>query len=246
MLQEFINYLYSWVNRAMYIIGGQHTKITCEADVDKYEKGANARKAKATYRRIVKETGDNVVYAFDCSGLGMYWLYNLEHIAKGDMTANGMYGKCEKVSDNHVNTGCWVFKTYTSGSNRGRAHHIGYVIGMKNNDPIIVSSRGRAYGVVTGETGWNAIGIPTYFKAEVKDIYVQRRILKYGCKGEDVKYLQRTMNEKWNCGLEVDGIFGSATRKAVKQIQRRFNIDDDGKVGRITATHMGIPYGGAL
>ena len=239
MLNDFNEYLYSWVNRAMYIIGGQHTKITSEKDVDKYEKGLNAVKAKATYRRIVKETGDNVVYAFDCSGLGMYWLYNLEHIAKGDMTAHGMYGKCEKISDNHVNVGCWVFKCYTSGSKKGRAHHIGYVVGMKNNNPIVISARGRAYGVVTGETGWNAVGRPSY-------IYVQRRVLKKGCKGEDVKYLQTTLNEKWNCGLEVDGVFGSKTTKAVKQIQKKFGITVDGQVGRITATHMGIPYGGAL
>lgn len=245
MLQEFNEYLYSWVNRAMYIIGGQHTKITSEKDVDKYESGTNAIKAKKTYRRIAKETGTNVVWAFDCSGLGIYGL-QLLGLIKSDMTAHGMMGKCKKVSDNHVNVGCWVFKVYTSGAKKGRAHHIGYVVGMKNNDPIIVSSRGRAYGVVTGETGWNAIGVPTYFETEISDIFVLRRVLKKGTKGEDVKYLQKTLNEKWNCGLEVDGIFGTKTQKAVKQIQRRFNIKDDGAVGRITATHMGIAYGGKL
>ena len=245
MLKDFNDYLYTWVNRAMYIIGGQHTRITSEKDVDKYEKGTNAVKAKKTYRRIAEATGTNVVWAFDCSGLGIYGLQELGLI-KSDYTAHGMYGKCKHITDNRVNTGCWVFKLYTSGAKKGRAHHIGYVVGMQNNDPIIVSSRGRAYGVVTGEKGWNAVGIPSFFETEIADIFVFRRILKRGCKGEDVKYLQKTLNEKWNCGLEVDGVFGSKTLKAVKQIQRRFNIKDDGAVGRITATHMGILYGGKL
>lgn len=240
MLKDFNDYLYTWVNRAMYIIGGQHTKITSEKDVDKYEKGTNAVKAKKTYRRIAEATGTNVVWAFDCSGLGIYGLQELG-VIKSDMTAHGMYGKCKKVSDNHVNTGCWVFKV-----KNGRAHHIGYVVGMHNNDPIIVSARGRVYGVVTGETGWNAVGVPTYFEKEIRDIFVLRRVLKKGTRGEDVKYLQKTLNAKYGSGLEEDGIFGSKSQKAVKSVQKRFGITVDGAVGRVTATHLGIAYGGRL
>lgn len=244
VLDEFCDYLYQQVNRAMYIMGGQHTRIARESDIDRYETGINRINAKKTYRRIVKETGDPIVYAYDCSGLGMYWLYNLTHILKGDKTANGMMSISRRISANEVGRGSWVFKVYTSGTKKGRAHHIGYCIGLdKNNNPRIVSAKGRAYGVVLGETGWNAYGIPNCLADECEKVFVQRRVLKKGLKGEDVKCLQSALNHH-GFKLTEDGVFGSATIKAVKAMQKKFGVDVDGQVGKVTATHLGILYGG--
>ena len=241
-LKEFIDYLTSWVGKGMYIMGGQHTMISSEKDVDKYKSGINATRAKATYRRIVKATGYPIVWAFDCSGLGMYWLYNLKHAATGDKTAHGMYGQCQKISLNEVSRGCWVFKVYTSGSKKGRAHHIGYCVGVQDNKPVIVSARGRAYGVVEGEEGWNAAGIPSWFEDQIEITFILRRVLKKGCKGDDVKYIQKLLNDKYKFGLAEDGIYGSKTVKAVKELQRVARLDVDGKVGKQTATFLGVKY----
>ncbi len=241
-LNEFCDYLKAWVGKGMYIMGGQHTKITCEKDIDKYESGLNASRAKATYRRIVKSTGYPTVWAFDCSGLGMYWLFNLKHAATGDMTAHGMYGRCRKISLNEVSRGCWVFKLYNSGSKKGRAHHIGYCVGVQNNKPVIVSARGRAYGVVEGEEGWNAAGVPSWFEDQIETEFILRRVLKKGSKGDDVLYFQKLLNRKYKFGLAEDGVYGSKTFAAVKELQRVARLTADGKIGQQTATFLGVRY----
>ena len=49
--------------------------------------------------------------------------------------------------------------------------------------------------------------------------------LKNGCKGEDVKTLQKLL------GLTPDGVFGPNTQKAVKEYQKNNGLYDDGVVG---------------
>lgn len=63
---------------------------------------------------------------------------------------------------------------------------------------------------------------------------VNNPVLKLGNKGEDVKKLQRLLNEKGNYGLSVDGDFGGLTDKAVRDFQRNQKISVDGSVGSIT------------
>lgn len=60
------------------------------------------------------------------------------------------------------------------------------------------------------------------------------RLLKKGCKGSDVKELQKTLG-----GLTVDGIFGDKTLKKVKAFQKSKKLAQDGKVGKNTAHALG-------
>lgn len=57
------------------------------------------------------------------------------------------------------------------------------------------------------------------------------KTLKYGMKGTQVKYLQDFLN--WCLGetLTVDGHFGPATRKAVKEYQQKYGLEVDGHFG---------------
>lgn len=55
--------------------------------------------------------------------------------------------------------------------------------------------------------------------------------LKKGSRGEEVKTLQRLLNEKKNYGLAVDGIFGIATQTAVENFQYDNDLMVDGIVG---------------
>lgn len=58
------------------------------------------------------------------------------------------------------------------------------------------------------------------------------RTIKKGCKGEDVKWVQRILS--WNCGynISVDGSCGAKTEAAIMNYQRmKGNLDVDGKVG---------------
>lgn len=58
--------------------------------------------------------------------------------------------------------------------------------------------------------------------------------LKEGSKGSDVKTLQKALNMHQKAGLDVDGIFGTKTKKAVKKFQKDNKIDQDGIVGKNT------------
>ncbi|MGD1717646.1 peptidoglycan-binding domain-containing protein [Dapis sp. BLCC M172] len=63
-----------------------------------------------------------------------------------------------------------------------------------------------------------------------------RPTLALGSRGEDVAYLQRRLNFLISASLEVDGIFGPATEKAVKKFQESSGglLDVDGIVGPLT------------
>ena len=64
--------------------------------------------------------------------------------------------------------------------------------------------------------------------------------LRKGDKGQDVRTLQNALNEAgYDCG-EVDGIFGTKTKNAVKAFQKAKGLKVDGIVGRNTWTALGL------
>lgn len=58
--------------------------------------------------------------------------------------------------------------------------------------------------------------------------------LKKGSKGQAVKDLQEALKALGFSPGKVDGLFGTATEKAVKAFQASVGIDVDGIVGRVT------------
>ena len=64
------------------------------------------------------------------------------------------------------------------------------------------------------------------------------RTLKKGCKGNDVKELQKKL------GIKADGIFGNDTLNAVKKFQKANKLSADGIVGKNTAHKLGWLYNG--
>ncbi|EXM41009.1 hypothetical protein RASY3_02680 [Ruminococcus albus SY3] len=75
------------------------------------------------------------------------------------------------------------------------------------------------------------------------------RTLSMGCRGDDVKWLQCAINDLITKGdwknshlktseLDVDGAFGSATRTAVYDFQRTYNLTVDGYFGPDSLTKM--------
>lgn len=63
------------------------------------------------------------------------------------------------------------------------------------------------------------------------------RLLKVGSYGNDVKWLQEMLNFR-GYGLVVDGQFGSATKKAVEDFQKKNKLSVDGIVGPVTIRQL--------
>ena len=121
----------------------------------------------------------------------------------------------------------------------GKAHHVGIYVGGK-----IIEAKGRAYGVVSSSvsSSWNAFGRLNIKWDDEPTQYVLTRLLKKGCKGDDVKQLQTRLAElgypmKYNGG--IDGIFGKGTDKMVRQFQVDKKLTPDGIVGRKTCEKLG-------
>ena len=64
------------------------------------------------------------------------------------------------------------------------------------------------------------------------------RILKYGCRGEDVKLLQQVLNTLGYYNSKMDSYFGGDLQRAVKTFQKANGLKDDGKVGQQTVEKL--------
>ena len=172
MLNEFISYLNEQIGQP-YLWGGQHTRLTpdtYEAIIHKREDGRGGYKdgtsyadASIAYCKSLFDMGLTELFAYDCSGLGMYWLQNVKHIYKGDANANTMMGRCSDLTrTDPPKKGWWVFRQDDS----GKATHIGYMV----DDEWLVEAKGRKYGVVVTKFAakdWSIWGIPDVFYDEI-------------------------------------------------------------------------------
>ena len=174
-LTAFLRYLEEQhANGSIYVWGaqGQTKPVITEAWIKKRETSdANADRAIALWKKQTANGYGEVLRAFDCSGLGMYWLQTLKGVYQSDLSANGMLGKCARITRAELKRGDWVFRVYTSGANKGKVYHIGYVA----DDALhTIEAKGRDDGVVkralnaSGASYWNAYGRPAVFRAEIE------------------------------------------------------------------------------
>lgn len=248
MLQEFLKYLHEQSDlHSIYLWGGQGELLTeiDEAYIRRKETStANANRVIALWKDRKDSPGAR---AFDCSGLGMYYLYNLHRLLPSDMTANTMKTQCNRLRRNELRKGDWVFRCYSN----GKAYHIGYIIDDTLN---VIEAKGRNDGVVKraldadGIGYWNAYGRPEIFKDEIEKeakesggkIMIELTELRKGRKGAQVKTVQRILKALGYSvgGAGVDGDFGKNTEKAVKAFQADRGIASDGIVGMNTWTKL--------
>ena len=164
--QEFIDYLYKEVaNGSIYVLGGQGQTLSriTESWLETREHGdtKNIARVKALLESRKKLGYGSTLKAFDCYGLGMYWLQNVKKIFPSDMTANGMCGKCEPIGKDELLPGDWCFVV-----NNGRATHIAFYVGSG----LVVEARGRDYGVVISHltSRFNAYGRPRIWATDIE------------------------------------------------------------------------------
>lgn len=168
MLDKFIAYLNEQVkNHSIYVWGAQGQKPT-KVFIEAMEKNEIDRKRALARYEMNKLLGYTDMRAYDCSGLGMYWLQNLQKLYTHDMTADDMKRQCTAVKREELKRGDWVFRIYAA---TGKAYHIGYVV----DDGYVIEAKGRDDGVVkrkldaSGKSYWNAYGRPKIFTKKEDD-----------------------------------------------------------------------------
>ena len=142
-----------------------------------------------------------------------YWSTKFKDAREGDLVVYNWYPN-KKNHYSHVGI---VKKVKVAGINSIEGNTTS---GTKSNC-VALKSRGKKY--VAG-----VILLP------YDEQYNLTRLLKKGCKGDDVKELQKTLG-----GLTVDGIFGNKTKEAVEKFQKKNKIKVDGIVGKDTAHKLG-------
>ena len=239
---SFVTYLKKEAeNGSIYVWGAQGESDISESWIKKKETSTeNANRAVKLWKKRVN-AGYKNIRAFDCSGLGMFYLQNITGAYSGDANANTlMNDKCNKITKRSaLKKGDWVLRVNSS----GRAYQIGYIV---TDDLQVIEAKGRDDGVVkrgidaSGSSYWNAYGRPKIFDIEA-DWTVSRLLKKTSpmMRGADVSELQRRLKAAGcDCG-EIDGIFGKKTRNAVKAYQRKANLKEDGIAGKNTVTALG-------
>ena len=174
MLAKFNDYLTDQIGQP-YLRGGQHTKLTPEnyvrvieqkeAGRGCYPDGTSYAQAAIDFCKKKFDAGASVLYAYDCSGLGVYWLQNVTHLWKADVNANTMMHRCTDLDTaGPPAKGWWVFRLDDA---KQRATHIGYMV----DNQYLIEAKGRKYGVVKTKFrahDWDAWGIPKVFEDEIR------------------------------------------------------------------------------
>ena len=265
LLREFLNYLEGQAeNGSIYVWGaqGQDKNTISESWIRRMETSqTNADRAIALWKKRKAAGKGEVLRAFDCSGLIMYFLQNQKGIIGCDTTANGLKGLSQKIGKEQLLPGDFVFRVYTSGANKGKAYHVGVVVDAETN---VIEAKGRDDGVVKrkldAQSGyWNYYARPNCLKAEIerdmpaaelpKD-WVLSRLLKQTSplmRGEDVRKAQEALIARgYPCGNRgADGQFGKDTENAVRRFQKDNALREDGIIGQDTCRKLGGKWEGA-
>ncbi len=240
MIEKFVAYLQEQLrNHSIYVWGaqGQKSPTVNEAWIRKRETStANADRAVRYWKKQVNAGYGDVLRAFDCSGLGVYFL--LENgLISHDMSANTLMNQCKRIAFSQLQPGDFVFLVNES----GHAHHIGYVVDKNLN---VIEAKGRNYGVMRSSfKGWEVYGRPPYFSNEEGSY--KSRLLKLRSpymRGDDVKELQTALKANGFSPGALDGVFGPITEKAVCAFQANTNLTVDGKAGRKTFRALGLEF----
>ena len=102
---------------------------------------------------------------------------------------------------------------------------------IEDSKDVTSSSGANTSSNTNSSSGNNSSSSNSSSKPQVSSI---KETLKEGSQGTNVKTLQKALNLIVKQNLDVDGIFGTKTKKAVKKFQSEQGISSDGIVGKDT------------
>lgn len=175
----------------------------------------------------------------DCSGLfswafkqlGSYMYHGSNTMWNKYCTAKGKLVKGKRDDGAALKPGTAVF-TYKADT--GIRGHVGLYVG----DNTVIEAAGTVSGVTTTKitnskwNEWGELKYVDYSDNTVSEVKETARLLRFGCKGLDVKHLQQLLIDSGYLGNGADdGIFGPKTLQAVKDFQASRGLKVDGLAG---------------
>lgn len=141
------------------------------------------------------------------------------------------------IADMPKNLVCCVFRTGHTGMymGNGKVRHCGGKAGCVVEEALPGLPRWLQFGIPAGLYSTEELRKAGVIVDESRNVPTLRR----GATGELVKSVQEYLNDTIDAGLDVDGLFGAATEKAVKYFQRVNGLTADGVVGPKTWAAMG-------
>lgn len=227
---KFLSFIAAQVG-ALYVRGAQGQLMTPELIKKLEDTEANIKRVMARYEHNVKN-GLSLL-GYDCSGLIVAHLLSAGLISK-DKSANGLYrDECGDIAKEALLAGDLVFKKEATST---RMHHVGVYMG----DGTVVHAKGRDYGVIRNKLSsesWNRFGrLKCFGGAAANAGYT--RLLKYTGRpyqqGDDVRAVQKALEDLGFSTGGIDGLYGPKTQKAVKAFQTAKGLVVDGIVGPVT------------
>ena len=250
-ITELIDYLKSHVGDA-YVWGAQGQNLSAMSPeelntfIDRREENAANEKRVKTF---LANANKHPLYAFDCSGLIMYWFQNIKGWSKTDKNAQSLWADCKERGELKASTklqvGDLLFRR-----NDSKAYHVGVYIG----DNWEIEAKGRDDGVVlhpVNRTYWTHWGRhpyllvedePTPEPAAAKVIKLTSPLMH----GDDIKKLQEALNGLgYDCG-EADGIAGSKTVAAITEFAKAHVADVTEEIALVMpgSVEVSVSFGG--
>lgn len=220
-ITDFLAYLDKHIGDA-YVWGAQGQNLT-EMSLSERESFVERRETSSTNidraLRYISRAAKKPLYAYDCSGLIMYWFQQVKGWS-GDESSRGLYARCTKIERDDLKPGDLVFR-----HNGDRIHHVGVYVGNGQ----VIEAMGRDAGVVkrdisaSGANYWNRYGRHPLLQVDEpaepakptpsgKVITLESPYMR----GDDIKALQSALNSLgYDCG-KADGIAGSNTMEGIR------------------------------
>ena len=242
---EFISKLYDIATTkdtvyAWGMFGSKITESSVNGKAKQYPSWYTVYRLKTVFSPLYDN--NSTVWGFDCIGLikGVLWGWNdggAVYASNGvpDISADAAIEKCSEVSTD--------FNNIAVGEYLWMKGHCGIYIG---NGLAVESSPKWKNGVQVTACNcskkgynsryWSKHGKLPYveYSSEAKEVKttvsIELSVLRKGSKGEQVKTLQRLLNAFGN-NLSVDGSFGNLTLSALKNYQKKYNLEVDGICG---------------
>lgn len=179
MLSEWIKYLWEMYNNgSIYVRGAQGQfgdQITDKWIAQReYNDQTQINRVKKTLQQRIEDGYDkSKIYAFDCSGLGMYFIQNLKHISNTDLPSYGMIDLCDKIERSNVSGGDFLFKT----DEKGKINHVAFAV----DDKYCIEAKGRDVGVclsLIDDRGFTIFGRPKFLREEIEKSIIENEIGK--------------------------------------------------------------------